>query len=116
MRIVCALLIKDNNGVTLRQYYKYRDTFRDLALKHQNVIQKLDNRKLTTVGYQFAKFYSNIKKILDDLVISRRYVETVADASDLDNVNEGFSVEQLSFMAQQLELFDVPSFSSSNQN
>lgn len=116
IRIVRALLIKDNNGVTLRQYYKYRDTFRDLAILHRDVIQKLDNGKITTVGYQFAQFYNNIKKILDDFVTARKYVETITDNSDLESLNEGFSIEQLSFMAKELELFDVPFFSSSNQN
>lgn len=116
IRMVEALLMKDNNEITLKSYYKSRDVIRDIAFKHQEVVQKLDNGKLTTVGYQFARFYVNLKKILDDLVTARRYVETIGNDSSLDSLEEGFPIEQQIFMIRVLRLFETPAFSSSNQN
>ncbi|AFN64863.1 hypoxanthine phosphoribosyltransferase [Mycoplasma wenyonii str. Massachusetts] len=108
-------VIRDNNSETLKKYYLYRNIIRDVAIRKKEVLQLL-NGKVTSVGYQFALVYSNLKVILEGFVTSRRYLETINGGNDLSFFIEDYSVEKLNFIAKQLELFNVSSFSSSNQN
>ncbi|AHC40384.1 hypothetical protein OVS_03150 [Mycoplasma ovis str. Michigan] len=110
-----SLVVKENNSVTLRSYYQYRNVVRDMALQHKNVLQKL-NGKVTTVGYQFSLFYNTLSDILEKFILSRRYLEIVNAGSDLSHFIEDYSLNQLDFIAKKLELFNVSTFASSNQN